>query len=88
MCSQQKWWIDVQIQKGFTEDLKSWNLIPKTSLAQLTGNSIIIDQKNKCWIIEKQWKVTAEDGKILDKQHRCVVPKKEILQYWQIAIQQ
>ena len=32
----------------------------------------------KCQIIEKQWKATADDCKILDEQNRYVVPKKEI----------
>lgn len=46
--------------------------------AQNEENSITINWKEKRWIIEKQWKVTAEDGKILDEQNRYVVPKKEI----------
>ena len=35
-------------------------------------------EKDKRRIIKKQWKVTAEDGKILDEQNRYVVAKKEL----------
>ena len=98
MCSQQKWRIDVQIQKGFIEDSRSWNQNLKTSLTQLTSTSMTRSTKKringskqrrktketpsllieKCQIIEKQWKATADDCKILDEQNRYVVPKKEI----------
>lgn len=41
-------------------------------------NSFTIDQKDKRQIIEKQWKATADDGKILGEQNRYLVLKKEI----------
>ena len=64
--------VDIYFDDLFYQKAYEW----LKAKAQNEGNSIVIDQKDKCWIIEKQWKVTAEDGKILDKQHRCVVPKK------------
>ena len=55
---------------------------------QNEGNSITIDRKDKRQIIEKQWKATTDDGKILDEQNRYVVPKKEIFTVLAFVIQQ
>ena len=38
-------------------------------------SSIIISQTDKRGIIKKLWRVTTDDGKILDKQNRYVVPR-------------
>ena len=66
--------VEIYIDDSFYQKAYQW----LKAKAQNEENSITIDRKDKRRIIEKQWKVTAEDGKILDEQNRYVVPKKEI----------
>ena len=66
--------VDIYIDDSFYQKAYQW----LKAKAQNEGNSITIDRKDKCQIIEKQWKATADDCKILDEQNRYVVPKKEI----------
>ena len=67
--------IDIYIDDSLYQKAYQW----LKAKAQNEGNSITIDRKDKRRIMEKQWKVTTEDGKILDEQNRYVVPKKELL---------
>ena len=75
MCSQQKWQIDAQIQKGFIEDLKSWNLIPKTSLAELTSTLMTCSTKKRIngWKQKQQ----NEGNSIITR------PKRQVLNNWE-----
>ena len=66
--------VEVYIEDLFYQKAYQW-LKSKT---EGESNSISIEQKDKRRIIEKQWRVTTGDGKILDEQNRYVVPKKEI----------
>ena len=62
--------MDVYINDSFYEKAYQW-LKPN-----LQGkSSIIISRTDKRGIIEKLWRVTTHDGKILDKQNRYVVPR-------------
>ena len=64
--------VDIYVDDSFYQKAYQW----LKAKVQNKENSITIDRKDKRRIIEKQWKVTAKDGKILDEQNRYVVPKK------------
>ena len=62
--------MDVYINDSFYEKAYQWRK------PNLQGkSSIIISRTEKHGIIEKLWRVATDDGKILDKQNRCVVPR-------------
>lgn len=50
--------VDIYIDDSFYQKAYQW----LKAKAQNEGNSITIDRKDKCRIIEKQWKATADDG--------------------------
>ena len=61
--------MDVYINDSFYEKAYQWL---KPNLQGKKLSSIIISRTDKRGIIEKLWRVTTDDGKILDKQNRVM----------------
>ena len=66
--------VEVYIEDSFYQKAYQW----LKAKAEGESNSIVIERKDKRRILAKKWRVTTNDGKILDGQNRFVVPKKEL----------
>ena len=66
--------VEVYIEDSFYQKAYQW----LKAKAEGESNSIVIERKDKRRILAKKWRVTTDDGKILDAQNRSVVPKKKL----------